>query len=82
MAIDINNIGDCTSGAIGTGVRACDIYDYGDPKGIVLFEKGYSTDVTDGIADFELADYKNLSKKFNSFSISRNLRFHTRNARK
>ena len=37
--------GDCESDVLGTGSGRCDIRTFGDPRGIILFEKGWSLTV-------------------------------------
>ena len=41
MAITFRNFGDCTSDVLGTGSGTCDIRSFGDPRGAILFNKGW-----------------------------------------
>jgi hypothetical protein len=69
-SIAIGNTGNCTTEVKGTGVRACDIYDFGDVRGKVLFEKGYYATITNGNAEFDLAAYTDLVKGLKAFPLT------------
>lgn len=53
MPIAINAYGNCESDLIGSATRSCDITSFGDPIGIVLFQKGFRIAVD--VADFQAA---------------------------
>jgi len=69
MAIDLNAYGNCTTDLKGTGVGSCDITEFGDAKGLVDFKKGWSTAITKGTVDFDLASYKTLVKSLTAFPL-------------
>lgn len=65
MAIDLNKYGNCATDFTGTGLTNCDITEFGDAKGIVLFEKGWSKTVASGT--FNLTEYTNDVKSLDAF---------------
>ena len=67
MAVDLNAYGNCTTDFKGSGIGTCDITEFGDAKGIALFKKGTSYDITDGVAAFGLTEYTNSVKSLNAF---------------
>lgn len=67
MAVDLNAYGNCTTDFKGSGIGTCDITEFGDAKGITLFKKGTSYDITDGNAAFGLTEYTNSVKGLNAF---------------
>lgn len=69
MAIKLNAYGNCTTDFKGTGVGTCDITEFGDIKGLILFRKGWSTAKTDDTVDFDLASYTNLVKSLTVFPL-------------
>lgn len=69
MAIELNNLGDCTTDLKGTGIRACDLASFGDAKGLTLLKKGITKPITDGTVDFDLASYTLDVKKLNVFPL-------------
>lgn len=69
MAYKIFDQGDCEQGVTGTGVRNCDISSMGDLKGDILFEKGWSSAITDGTVSFDLAAYLIEVKSMNALPL-------------
>lgn len=67
MAIDLNAYGNCTTNRLGSGLGNCDSIDLDDINGIILFNKGWSKDITDGQVDFDLTAYKNDVKALSVF---------------
>ena len=67
MAIEIDSYGNCTTDLLGSGLGTCDITNYGDATGLVLFKKGISFDITDGSAAFGLTEYTNSVKSLDAF---------------
>lgn len=60
--IPINRISGCGISTSGTGMRACNIADFGDPNGFNLHPKGFSQNIqTDTLSD---TSWKNLMKGF------------------
>ena len=58
MSFILNGNGDCQVGYTGSGLGSCDITDFGDLKGLLLFRKGWSKDVTDGNVNYTFKDYQ------------------------
>ena len=67
MAILIDGYGNCTTDFLGSGLGTCDITNFGDAIGLVLFKKGTSYAITDGSAAFGLTEYTNSVKSLNAF---------------
>lgn len=67
MAITVGAYGNCTTNRIGSGLGNCDSIDLDDINGLVLFNKGWSKDITDGQVDFDLTAYKNDVKGLSAF---------------
>lgn len=65
MAIDLNKYGNCATDYTGSGIGSCDITQFGDAKGIVLFEKGWSKTIASGT--FDLTEYTNDVKSLDAF---------------
>lgn len=65
MAIELNKQGNCATDYTGSGLGSCDITQFGDAKGIVLFEKGWSKTIASG--SFDLTEYTNDVKGLNIF---------------
>lgn len=55
MAIELNKNGNCATDYTGSGLGSCDITQFGDAKGIILFEKGWSKSIENDT--FDLASY-------------------------
>lgn len=68
MAITFRNFGDCESDVLGTGSGTCDIRSFGDPRGIILFQKGWSLDVATDTLD--RATYINQLKGLMVFPLT------------
>jgi hypothetical protein len=64
MAIDLNKYGNCTTDFTGSGQTTCDLVQFGDLNGKVLFKKGYSKTIASD--DFNLASWKLDVKGFNA----------------
>lgn len=71
MAVLVDAYGNCTTDFQGSGLGNCDVTNYGDVKGLILFKKGWSKDITDGSVDFDLTSYKNDVKALNIFPYVR-----------
>lgn len=63
--------GDCESDTLGTGSGRCDIRSFGDPRGIILFEKGWSLTVgADLAATLTEAIYKSQLASLQAFPLT------------
>lgn len=63
--IELDKYGNCESSFTGSGQTGCDILQFGDLNGVVLFKKGYSKTIdTDS---FDLAAFKNDVKSLKAF---------------
>lgn len=69
MAYQLFNQGDCGEDVTGTGVLACDLTSLGDLKSDILFEKGWSTPVTNGSVDFDLTAFLIEVKKLKALPL-------------
>ncbi len=63
--INFNTFGDCDSDVLGSGQGSCDITSFGDPTGIVIFNKGWSLDASSDTLDE--ATYKTQLKSLSAF---------------
>ena len=68
MAILFNQFGDCESDVRGTGSGRCDIRSFGDPRGLILFQKGWSLSVSTDTLDE--ATYKSQIAQLIAFPLT------------
>lgn len=69
MSFTLGAYGNCATDFKGTGLGACDITKFGDATGIVLFRKGWSQDIVDGVINYDLTAYTNNVKELRAFPL-------------
>lgn len=63
----IDYFGNCITERIGSGLSQCDSIDLDDVSGLILFEKGWSKPITNGVVDISKATYITDLKALNAF---------------